>query len=295
MKNNIVVIIVAYNAEKYINNCLDSLLIQRWEKFRVLIIDNNSTDTTLELIKKHQINKRIIVLRNDENLGFAKANNIAIRYSLKELNADHLLLLNQDTVVQDNLLEQFIYWYNRESQAALSPKILMRKNSKIWWIGTRFFSIGDLLKNPKLSVSYHIDKEQEDNFFFEEPLEREAITGCALFLPRKLIEDVGLFDERFFMYGEDLDYSLRSKAKGYKLFIIPGTAVYHDVDLENEALIAGRNFERIVRRYFMHFSSSLLLLHKHFSFFYFLIWFSRIPFSGTYEILKRLKFVKRTN
>jgi GT2 family glycosyltransferase len=171
----------------------------------------------------------------------------------------------------------------------------MRKNSKIWWIGTKFFSIGDLLKNPKLSVSYHIDKEQEDNFFFEEPLEREAITGCALFLPRKLIEDVGLFDERFFMYGEDLDYSIRSKAKGYKLFIIPGTAVYHDVDLENEALITGRNFERIVRRYFMHFSSSLLLLHKHFSFFYFLIWFSRIPFSGTYEILKRLKFVKRTN
>ena len=169
MKNNIVVIIVAYNAEKYINNCLDSLLIQRWEKFRVLIIDNNSTDTTLELIKKHQINKRIIVLRNDENLGFAKANNIAIRYSLKELNADHLLLLNQDTVVQDNLLEQFIYWYNRESRAALSPKILMRKNSKIWWIGTKFFSIGDLLKNPKLSVSYHIDKEQEDNIFIEEP------------------------------------------------------------------------------------------------------------------------------
>jgi len=74
-----------------------------------------------------------------------------------------------------------------------------------------------------------------------------------------------------------------------------GTVVYHDVDLENEALTTGRNFERIVRRYFMHFSSSLLLLHKHFSFFYFFIWFSRIPFSGAYEILKRLKFVKRTN
>ena len=295
-KVSVTVIIVTYNAEDYIDSCVSSLLMQEYTNFNILIIDNNSSDKTRNVIRKYiRVREKIVLIENQGNFGFSKACNIGIKYALGNLASDFVLLLNQDTIVQKNLLKDLLSWHERKGTGAYCPKILIRKNSKIWWIGTKFFSIGDLLKNPKLSVSYHIDKEQEDNFFFEKPLEREAITGCALFLPRKLIEDVGFFDERFFMYGEDLDYSLRSKAKGYKLFIIPGTVVYHDVDLENEALITGRNFERIVRRYFMHFSSSLLLLHKHFSFFYFLIWFSRTPFSGAYEILKRLKFVKRTN
>ena len=295
-KVNITVIIVTYNAEDYIDSCVISLLMQEYTNFNILIIDNNSTDKTKDFIREYiRVRENIVLIENQGNFGFSKACNIGIKYALGNLASDFVLLLNQDTIVQKNLLKDLLVWHERKGTGAYCPKILMRKSSKIWWIGTKFFSIGDLLKNPKLSVSYHIDKEQEDNFFFEEPLEREAITGCALFLPRKLIEDVGLFDERFFMYGEDLDYSLRTKAKGYKLFIIPGAVVYHDVGMENEALITGRNFERIVRRYFMHFNSSLLLLHKHFSFFYFLIWFSRIPFSVTYEIFKRLHFIKRTN
>ena len=295
-KASITVIIATYNAEDYIDSCVNSLLMQEYTNFNILIIDNNSTDKTKDLIREYiRVRENIILFENQGNFGFSKACNIGIKYALGNLASDFVLLLNQDTIVQKNLLKVLLFWHERKGTGAYCPKILLRKNSKIWWIGSKFFSLGDLLKNPKLSVSYHFDKEKEDNFFFEQPLEREAITGCALFMPRKLIEDVGLFDERFFMYGEDLDYSLRSKAKGYKLFIIPGTVVYHDVDLENEALTTGRNFERIVRRYFMHFSSSLLLLHKHFSFFYFFIWFSRIPFSGAYEILKRLKFVKRTN
>jgi len=292
-KANITVIIITYNAEDYIDSCLNSLLMQEYTNFNILIIDNNSSDKTTDLIRKYiRVREKIILIENQGNFGFSKACNIGIKYALGNLASDCVLLLNQDTMVQKNLLKNLLFWHERKGTGAYCPKILIRKNNKIWWIGSKFFSLGDLLKNPKLSVSYHIDKEQEDNFFFEEPLEREAITGCALFLPRKLIEDVGLFDERFFMYGEDLDYSLRSKAQGYKLFIIPGAAVYHDVDLENKALITGRNFERVVRRYFMHFNSSLLLLHKHFSFFYCLIWVIRIPFSVVYEILKRLRFVK---
>jgi len=295
-KANITVIIVTYNAEDYIDSCVISLLMQEFTNFNILIIDNNSTDKTKDLIREYiRVSENITLIENQGNFGFSKACNIGIKYALGDLASDFVLLLNQDTVVQKNLLKDLFAWHERNGTGAYCPKILMKKSRNIWWIGTKFISIGDLLKNQRLSVSYHIDKEQEDNFFFEEPLERDAITGCALFLPRKLIEDVGLFDERFFMYGEDLDYSLRSKAKGYKLFIIPGAVVFHDVDPENEALLTGRNIKKIVRRYCIHFTSSLLLLHKHFSFFYCLIWFSRIPVSVTYEILKRLQFVKKTN
>jgi len=220
-KASITVIIATYNAEDYIDSCVNSLLMQEYTNFNILIIDNNSTDKTKDLIREYiRVRENIILFENQGNFGFSKACNIGIKYALGNLASDFVLLLNQDTIVQKNLLKVLLFWHERKGTGAYCPKILLRKNSKIWWIGSKFFSLGDLLKNPKLSVSYHIDKEKEDNFFFEQPLEREAITGCALFMPRKLIEDVGLFDERFFMYGEDLDYSLRSKAKGYKLFII---------------------------------------------------------------------------
>lgn len=288
MKNNIVVIIVTYNGEKYIQNCLDSLLRQRWKNFRVLIVDNSSTDTTLECIKKYQIDKRIIVLKNDKNLGFAKANNIGIRFSLEKLKPDHMLLLNQDTVVQDNLLEQFLYWHNKEGPAAFSPKILIKKNRRIWWIGTKIFSKSELLKKFKLAVSYHVDKEKPDFFVFSKPIELEAISGCTLFLPKEIINTVGLFDERFFMYMEDLDYSLRMRKMGYKLLLIPNTVVLHDVHLESEALFREQNVYKTLCRYGTHIRSSILVLIKHFSKTYIALWVLRIPIAVLFEILHRV-------
>lgn len=289
--NFISVIIVTYNAERYINNCLDSLLEQNWDDFRVVIVDNNSQDDTFDILKKYQKYQKIKILQNTKNLGFAKANNIGIKFSLEELGADHCLLLNQDTVVENNLLERYIYWYESIGPAAFSPKVLIKKNRKVWWVGSKVFSLKDLFTNYRLAAACQLNKEKPDTFVFETPVESGPIPGCSLFLPGEVIQSVGYLDERFFMYMEDLDYFFRLTAKGYKSYLVPGTVVLHDVNLENDALQEDKNIWKTLNRYRMYFSSTLLVLIKHFSWIYILIWLARSPIAITFEISKR--FLKK--
>jgi GT2 family glycosyltransferase len=293
-KKNITVIIVTYQGEHYIKSCIDSLLKQTHKSFNIVIVDNNSSDATKMMIKSYrQNNSNVYLIENRKNLGFAKANNIGIQFALNTLNADYLLLLNQDTVAANNLLDKLLYWSEKKETAAFGPKILIKKNNRIWWIGTKIYQITDLFKTPRLALSYQIDKEQEDYFFIDKPVQVEAIVGCALFLPSEIIENVGYLDEKFFMYGEDLDYSLRVRKKGYQLYVIPEATVYHDVHLESEALSAEKNLKKTITRYYLYFIGCLRVLHKHFSFLYAFIWILRIPFSVVYEILNRFKFSKR--
>lgn len=294
MKKVITVIIVTYQGEQYIDSCLDSLLRQTNESFNIVIVDNNSSDKTKMLIKNYlKKNLKINLIENGKNLGFAKANNIGIQFALITLKTDCVLLLNQDTVVQNNLLDKLLYWSSKMGTAAFCPKILIKNNNKIWWVGTKIFKTKDLFKTLRLALSYHIDKEQEDLFSIDKPVEVEAIVGCALFLPKEIIEKVGYLDEKFFMYLEDLDYSLRIRKRGYKMYAIPEAIVYHDVYFEKEALRVKNNLNKTVKRYYLYFLGSLLVLYKHFSFCYTLVWLIRVPFSITYEICKRVRIPQK--
>ena len=291
-KDKIAIIIATYNAERFIENCIGSILKQTNEYFEIIVVDNKSFDKTRKLVNniiESNSNSKIHLLENNKNLGFAKACNIGIKYALSNQDTNYVLLLNQDTVTQDNLLDRLLFWAKKMGVGAYSTKILFKESNRIWWIGTRIFKLSDLFKSLKLAVSYHVSKEQEDNYFISEPEELESICGCALFLHRKLVEDVGYLDEKFFMYGEDLDYSLRVKAKGYKLYIVPGTVVYHDVNLESEALSKDNNLKKTMSRYYIHFKSSLVLLFKHFPFVYIFVWVLKIPFLIIYEMSKRIK------
>lgn len=289
-KKTITVIIVTYQAQPYIKSCLDSLLKQTNESFHILIVDNNSSDTTKMLIGEYlKNNSKIHLIENRKNLGYARANNIGIQYALKILKADYLLLLNQDTIVENSVLDKLLHWSDKKGTAALGPKILIKKNKRIWWIGSKVFKITDLFKTPRLALSHQVDKEQEDSFFIDKPAEVEAIVGCALFLPKKIIENVGYLDEKFFMYGEDLDYSLRMRKKGYKIFVVPEAIVYHDVHLEKEALSIENKFNKTLKRYYLHFLGSLIVLFKHFSILYALVWLIRVPFAIVYEISNRVR------
>lgn len=278
------IIIVTYNAENYIKNCLNSILKQNNKNFDVIIVDNNSKDKTLEIINNFQKkSKKIYLLKNNENLGFSKSNNIGIKFAI-EKQSDYFLLLNQDTVVDKNLIKTGEKYFKTIKDAgAFSPKILIKDNKKIWWIGTKVFTLSDLFKNLKLGVSIHIDKEKED-YPIKEPIEVEAVSGCSLFIKKEITDKVGLLDEDFFMYGEDLDYSLRIKDSKYKLYVIPETVVLHDVGLE------GFNLKKNFKKYKVYIKSSLQVINKDFSLLYQIVWILRLPFSLIYEMFRRLKW-----
>ena len=131
MKNNICIIIVTYNSSIYIDNLFNSLLKQNNPKFEIVVIDNNSNDDTINKLSKYmKKEKRIHLIKNNSNLGFSKANNIGINYSIDNFNPDYFLLLNHDTVVENNLLATLIFWENYfDNSAALSPMILIKNNN----------------------------------------------------------------------------------------------------------------------------------------------------------------------
>lgn len=289
-RHKFLIILITYNAEEYIINCIESLLTQTYRNFDIIIVDNDSEDRTKSIVKNY-ITKldNIHLIENHKNHGFACACNIAIKSEFNNRETSHLLLLNQDTIADKNLLEVLSYWIDRKENCTLSPKILIKKNNKLWWMGSKFFTLAELFTNLKLATSYHINKEEDDKWPIEIPQELEVISGCALCIPKNIIDNVGYFDERFFMYGEDLDYSLRIKQKGFKMYLIPGTIVYHDVPLEDEALSIDKSFNKTLKRYFQYFKSTLLLLSKHFSISYNIIWYLRIPFAIFFEIFKRFR------
>lgn len=282
------IVIVTYNAENYIEECINSILAQTYSSYNIIIVDNNSSDNTRRIIKKMMEHvDRIHLLQNNSNLGFSRACNFGIKHAFDVFRSKFILLLNQDTVIQENLLSELTLWHNKTGDGAYCPKILIKKNHTIWWIGTKFLNTKDLFKHINLSVSYHAGKEMEDTFLIKQPVEIEAITGCVLFLPKKIIDEVGYFDEQFFMYAEDLDYSIRLRKKGYKMYIIPNTVVYHDVPLTDEALKYKNNVIKTLKRYYHHFKSSLMLLKKHYTISYTAIWLFRAPLAVIYEFVKR--------
>lgn len=108
-----------------------------------------------------------------------------------------------------------------------------------------------------------------------------------MLIPPRALAEVGYLDEHFFMYGEDLDYSLRLRKKGYDLYMVPEAVVYHDVNLEEEA-VGLEDRTKILKRYLRYFIGNLKVLRKHFSPGYALVWLARMPFAVLYELARRI-------
>ena len=145
-------------------------------------------------------------------------------------------------------------------------------------------ALRELFEESRASIGKHIRKEKE-NYNLKKPKEVEAITGCSMFIPKNTIEKIGLFDEKFFMYGEDIDYSLRMKKEGFRMYIIPNTTVYHDVSIENEQNTS--NLKKSIMKIYNYTLSNYINIIKHFSLTYLAIWSIRLPIVAIYELIKR--------
>ncbi|MFX0104099.1 MAG: glycosyltransferase family 2 protein [Candidatus Hodarchaeota archaeon] len=225
MKKLVSILLVNHNNNHYTIDCLKSLCEQTYQHFEVIIVDNGSEyNTYLDLkrkIKDFEDNLNIILIRSNYKLYFAAGTN----KGLKVAKGDYICLLNNDTEVLSDFLEKPIaYLEKNENVGMLCTKILFfYDKNRIWYAG------GYL--NPRsIYFSYHIGLNQKDNGKYDEIKETDFTNGAALFTTRKVIEEIGLLDEVFFMYAEDSDWSFRAKEKGYKLIYFPETVVYHKVN-----------------------------------------------------------------
>lgn len=218
-KKLISIIIVNWNGENVIRDCLDSIVTQIYKNIEVIVVDNNSTDASKEIINKSF--KKVKLIENKENVGFAEGNNIGSKYA----KGEYILLLNNDTIVtKDFLTKLFNVIDSDDSIGVVQPKILYRqkvafKKEAINSIGAFFTATGFLyypgyLKNPDLEIY----NKQREIF---------SAYGACMLIRSSIIKNTGLFDPDFFVYFEETDFCFKVLLQGKKIIYVPNSVIYH--------------------------------------------------------------------
>ena len=222
------IIIVNYNVKYFLAHCLLSVLYaSKNSQVEVFVVDNMSQDGSVEMVKEKF--PWVILIANEENVGFAKANNQAVELS----TGKYILYLNPDTIVPEDCFEKCIsYMDAHEKVGALGCRLIDGKGiflpeSKRGFPTAQaaFFKISGLSSIFKKSTffnQYHLGflSEHETN-------EVDVLVGCFMFCRKTVIDEVGSFDEEYFMYGEDIDLSYKIKQAGFSNVYFPETTVIH--------------------------------------------------------------------
>ncbi|MBU0508546.1 glycosyltransferase family 2 protein [bacterium] len=247
MNDQTAVIVLNWNGLADTRECLASLFRITGASFRAYVVDNGSTDGSAEVLQS-EFGERITLIANPENLLYAGGNNVGIRRALAD-GCAHLLLLNNDTIVDERLLAELVAASKRWDSAVLCPKIYFASPpNMLWYAGGRL--------NLKRALFVHrghceLDRGQYDT---EEPT--GWATGCALFAPRQVFENVGLLDESLGLYNEDVDFCLRARTQGYATAYVPSGVVWHKVS----ASVGG---VRSLRKLRLKWTSLLRMLRRH--------------------------------
>ena len=225
------VIIVNYNVKELLEQCINSIITSGKNlKIEIIVVDNNSFDGSVEYLKaKFPDQPTLKFISNTTNVGFAKANNIGV----KDSAGKYVLILNPDTVLQEDTLEKCISFYeNGKDMGALTCKLLL-PNGRLDLACRRSFptpsvalyrmlGLSKLFPGSKTFGKYNLTYLDEDKTY-----EVDAIVGAFMLIKRDIYDKVGGFDEDYFMYGEDLDLCYRIKKAGYKIFYFSDTSIIH--------------------------------------------------------------------
>ncbi len=207
-------IIVNYNSGTDLIKCVESILYSNNINPLIIIIDNASRDGSLEKCKARF--PKIIYIYNTHNIGFSAGINIGIRYAL-ERNATTITLCNPDAILNKNCAHELISVIAKKKADIISPIIYKYNSTKYWFAGGKisFIKIKTIHKNPtKKQLSKKL-------------ITTDYITGCVMTISPHIFQKISLFDENFFLYYEDADFSLRAKNAGFILGIIPNAKAYH--------------------------------------------------------------------
>lgn len=206
------VVLINYNGEKYLADCIDSLLAQTYKNIEILVWDNHSDDDSVKIMKEKY--PEIHLVESFCNDGFAKANNLAVKEILKS-GAEYVLLLNTDTVSDSFLVEKLLEW--ADDNTVTTAHICMGRNGeKVWYAG------GAL--QPDIGDVRHF---QAGNRRKAGPV--TFISGCCMMIHKRIIRKYGLFDINYYLYYEDVDLCMRWFLRGVRMFYVPEAFLWHKV------------------------------------------------------------------
>lgn len=200
------IIIVNYNGKSYLEKCLKSLAEINYLNIETILVDNNSSDSSLEFVKDNYPNT--VILKLDKNYGFARPNNMATKIA----KGDYFLFLNNDTKVTRNFINELLTVSEADQSIAVLQSLLLKPNYEV-------DSSGDFI--DELGVVYN-SKKIPDNV-----RQISSARGASMLVRRGAFEKLGGFDEKFFASFEDVDLGWRTWILGYKVVLVPQSIVYH--------------------------------------------------------------------
>ena len=214
------VVLVNWNGAEHTIPCIESLLAGTVKPDRIVVVDNGSRDGSPDKIAERFPD--IDLIRNSENLGFTGANNIGIN-SLMTEGCSYIWILNNDTTVDRQCLAVLKEYMEKDSDvAACSGKILFADpQNLIWYAGATY--------NPWTVRIKHRGHAEKDRGQYDTVERVPFISGCCMFVRREAIERVGVFDDIFFIYGEDTDWCLRAEKAKMRLDYVPLAVIWHKV------------------------------------------------------------------
>lgn len=229
----IAIILLNWNAYDYTRACLASLASCDSSLFDAIVVDNDSSDDSIDRIEQEFTDT--IILRNPVNGGFTGGNNVGIRYAV-EKSYEFLMLLNNDTEVAPGFLEPLLRRLDENpSLAAVQPKIYFNHDRELLWNAGGVF-------NKWLSLPVTIGEGKKDDETYDEPKTVDWLTACCILTRTEIVREVGGQNEAFF-YGsfDDVDWSFRLKnGNRYKLFYEPNSVIYHDAGVAGKSKQPGK-------------------------------------------------------
>lgn len=245
------VVLLNFNGAPFIRNCLNSILNINYPFYEVIFVDNGSRDNSLEIVKKefkHVPNIKILEL--GKNMGYALGNNIGARHADK--NSKYLLFLNVDTEVTPNFLKELTTIMENNPQiGAAQPKLLLAEDKKCIDSMGAFIDI--------IGTVYNIGGLEKDRGQYDKIIDVFYAKGAAFIIRRQLFEEVGEFDEDFFLWRDEVDLCWRIWLHGFKVLTIPSSTVYH-----YGSAIIKKTFSNPAMEYFFT-KNNILMLVKNYS------------------------------
>ena len=234
MSYDLAVVIVSYNVAGLLEKCLNTVFATQGNiQYRVAVVDNDSKDETVEMVSTHF--PQVDLIANKENVGYPAANNQGLRLLGIESEAPprYALLLNPDTELPPNCLQYFVDYMDQHPEVGVVGPKLVLPNGELDLACRRSFpspsvsmyrmlGLSRLWPNSKLFGRYNMTYLPVDQL-----AEIDSVVGAFMFVRTEAIQKIGLLDETFWMYGEDLDWSKRIKDAGWKVIYNPAIEVLH--------------------------------------------------------------------
>ena len=213
----VVTVILNTNRREDTLACLESLGQAAYQNHRIIVLDNHSTDGSVQAI--NEIYPHVQVIELQDNLGYAGNNNVGIEAALQQ-GADWVFVLNEDTIVDRDCISKLVQEGEKDQRIGILGPMVYHwdEDHVIQSAGGKF---------TKYWTAYHLGQNELDQGQFSQPHEVDWVSGCSILVRREAIEQVGMIDARFFYYWEETEWCFRTGRAGWKIMNVPAAKIWH--------------------------------------------------------------------